>query len=88
MACHLTITVLSQILSWILSQCCHVVVTEHIAHPCTAHCTLHNALPRNEQPSLVTGWHLAPEMVPQALAGSRVSVGGDMDVSLVVQYSW
>ena len=31
--CHLTITVLSRILSQILSRCCYKVVTEHIEHP-------------------------------------------------------
>ena len=27
------------------------------------------------EPSLVTGWQLAPELVPQSLSGGRVSVG-------------
>jgi len=30
---------------------------------------------RGEAAGLVTGWHLLPELVPQALAGARVSVG-------------
>ena len=34
LACHITITVLSRILSWILSRCCHEVVTEHIEQHC------------------------------------------------------
>merc|ERR1712192_43615 len=30
---------------------------------------------KTEEPVLVTGWHLAPELVPQSLSGGRVSVG-------------